>query len=80
MNGIFLGGYPRSWFLAIGRDFANRARFAIHIGFGRNDDVTEGEVPYRWYWKWSSTQLPYLIWCGWWPIGFCAFGRCRVFA
>ncbi|KRQ11920.1 hypothetical protein AOQ73_05795 [Bradyrhizobium pachyrhizi] len=77
MNFCF-GGYPRDWFLTIGRDFASRARFAIHCGFARKASPENGEIPFIFYWSWSSTRLPGLVWSYGRLIGVRAFGRCWV--
>lgn len=63
----------------VGRDVIGNARLAIFIGFGFREDAEPGETVFRHFWKWSSASLPYVIWRRWRPIGFCAFGRCRMF-
>ncbi len=64
----------------IGRDYYRHARLEIFIGIGFREDAKIGEIVWLHYWGWSSASLPYIIWRGWRPIGFCAFGRCRVWS
>ncbi len=67
----------RCW-IYVGRDILRDARLGIFIGFGYREDSEPGEIMWRHWWSWSSASLPYVIWRGWRPIGFCAFGRCRI--
>lgn len=62
----------------VGNDPMHHARVGVFIGFGYREDAEPGEIMWRHYWHWSSASLPHLLWRGWRPIGFCAFGRCRV--
>lgn len=77
---MILGGYQRDWFLQIGPDFASNARFAVQFGFARATSAEPGTIGWLFYWSWSSHRLPRLLWRGWKPIGYCAFGRCRAWS
>jgi hypothetical protein len=69
----------KKFVLRIGKPWPiSRARFGIEFGSGYRDDAEPGEIIWRHYWRWTSDRIPHLLWRGWRPIGYCAFGRCRV--
>lgn len=70
----------KRWYLYVGRGFYQNARLVIEFGHGYREDAQEGEIQWRRSWVLSSRSLPQLLWRGWQPIGYRAFGHCRVWA
>jgi len=64
-------------FIEIGRGMAS-GRYEIFIGWGWNKDQYPNEISWRHWWLWQP-RMPRLIRSRGSIIGFCAFGRCRVF-
>ncbi len=74
----------KKFHLYIGRDNSCPVRrVRIAIAWGYRPDAKINEIPWRHWWSWSM-DMPKLIYRarrGKSPqvIGFCAFGRCRIF-
>lgn len=68
----------RKFYLYVGRDFYSCRPFCIFIGLGKREDAAEGDIIFKWWWKWSP-RFPQIIWNGWKPVGYSTFGRTRIF-
>jgi hypothetical protein len=65
-----------------GREYwggGDRHRLRISIGIGHRSDAPLNEIPWRHWWSWSPELLRLIRDYDRRIIGFCAFGRCRIF-
>ena len=73
--------------ISIGRDWRNMSGLEFVVAVGFREDAQINETPWRHLWRWSTKSLPKLIfrqfiWRGrriTVPVGYFAFGRCRIF-